>query len=343
MKTLPLTISNEDKILIVAPHPDDESIGAGGLLAMYPNQCIVVVMTDGRYGNDSFSQEEMIKIRQTEFENAMNAGGIIHWNMQGNEDGSLIANKQAFDHIDISGYTYLLLPNPADHHSDHTACYKYFMEKVAKAGKSIKVLAYEVHNPLSEVSMHLDITDVINKKKEMISCYSSQISGHNYSDQIVSLAAFRAFQNENNGRYFETYLQINSNENGYESQIELELAKYKWFTRVFARLLEISKEYESFAHYILDKGYTNIGIYGYGIAGKKLYQLLADSDCKVNCIIDVNAKKDSENIPLFHDISSMGNVDVVIVTTFLGYKEIADKIEKQCSVKTISLNELTGL
>lgn len=43
-----LEISEKDRILILAPHPDDECIGAGGILARYPDLCRVVVLTDDR-------------------------------------------------------------------------------------------------------------------------------------------------------------------------------------------------------------------------------------------------------------------------------------------------------
>ena len=64
MGIYPLVIKETEKILIVAPHPDDESIGTGGLLSLYSNQCDVIVMTDGRYGNTEIPPDQMRERKQ---------------------------------------------------------------------------------------------------------------------------------------------------------------------------------------------------------------------------------------------------------------------------------------
>lgn len=56
-----------DKICILAPHADDESIGCGGLLAKYGSQCDVILLTDGRLNGNGNTPEETVKIREAEF------------------------------------------------------------------------------------------------------------------------------------------------------------------------------------------------------------------------------------------------------------------------------------
>ena len=42
-----LTLNPDERILVVSPHPDDESIGCGGLLAKFYGKCDVHLVTDG--------------------------------------------------------------------------------------------------------------------------------------------------------------------------------------------------------------------------------------------------------------------------------------------------------
>lgn len=44
-------IKSTDRILVIAPHADDESIGCGGMLSLYGPQCDILLLTDGRKGH----------------------------------------------------------------------------------------------------------------------------------------------------------------------------------------------------------------------------------------------------------------------------------------------------
>ena len=71
-----LSVKESDRILIIAPHPDDECIGAGGILAMYSALCRVLVLTDGRQGQGDAAPEIEKEIRKQEFARKMQFLGI---------------------------------------------------------------------------------------------------------------------------------------------------------------------------------------------------------------------------------------------------------------------------
>ena len=44
-------LNKDDRILVVAPHPDDESIGMGGFMTHYAKRIDVIILNDGRRVN----------------------------------------------------------------------------------------------------------------------------------------------------------------------------------------------------------------------------------------------------------------------------------------------------
>src|SRR5215216_2174383 len=72
----PLALNPHQRCLVLAPHPDDEILGCGGLLLSYPGQCDVVCLTNGALGGEGLSRAETVAIRRSEFESAMALAGI---------------------------------------------------------------------------------------------------------------------------------------------------------------------------------------------------------------------------------------------------------------------------
>ena len=114
--------------LVIAPHPDDETLGAGGLVATLRDRCIsvnIAAVTDGEnaYGNDV----QLGTLRCEEQENALQLLGV---------ERDAISRFRLPD-SNISGYeealielitplasenTHVLAPWVADFHPDHEAC-----------------------------------------------------------------------------------------------------------------------------------------------------------------------------------------------------------------------------
>lgn len=342
MRIPELYIKENEKILIVSPHPDDESIGVGGLLSLFPKQCEIIVMTDGRYGNADYAPDEMINIRKKEFISAMDCVGVSVYQFFAYEDGTLLQNKKCFSRIDFSCYSYVFVPNPHDNHGDHTACCEYVIDSLRKRGRhGIRVFQYEVHTPLADVNCCIDIGKVINRKKEMIKCFASQLKTHPYEEQIIALSAYRGYQNEQPGKYLETYQEVYLNDHiSGVTGTEIELTKYKQFTKVLSQWIYFKNRKITLFDFLKQNNLNEVAIYGYGILGKILLDEFVQKKIKVKYIIDKNENVQVDNFVVYHKIENLEKVDAVIITLLNDCDEISRELEQKCGLKSIVLKNV---
>ena len=68
-----IVFREDDRIAVIAPHPDDECLGAGAVLLLAPERTDIFVLTDGSHGNPEKSIEEEAVIRRMQFEAEMEA------------------------------------------------------------------------------------------------------------------------------------------------------------------------------------------------------------------------------------------------------------------------------
>lgn len=195
LKPTELVLSSDAKCLCLVPHADDESIGMGGLLSLYPKLFDVVLLTDGRKGIKEVPVEEAIKIREEEFKCALAAaGGVNDYKFLCAEDKKLLDSYDLFKSIDISSYDYIFVPNIIDQHPDHKAVsllLKRLLQSGTKTKSDVKICFYEVWSTLGFVNAFVDISDVIDSKKDMINCYKSQISQKDYEYHALGLNQYR--------------------------------------------------------------------------------------------------------------------------------------------------------
>ncbi|MCK5177515.1 MAG: PIG-L family deacetylase, partial [Candidatus Aenigmarchaeota archaeon] len=64
----PFELKTNDKCLLLAPHPDDEAFGCGGVLIKYPDNFHVVCLTNGIHSSfdKNPNHNEIKKIREQE-------------------------------------------------------------------------------------------------------------------------------------------------------------------------------------------------------------------------------------------------------------------------------------
>lgn len=207
-----MKIQKSDKILIVAPHADDETIGAGGLLSRYGKQCDVWLITDGRKGNTpdaKYTEDELIAERKKEFRRVMDYFNVRDYVFLGLTDGNASSEIHKIYSRDIRDYNYIFVPNRSENHPDHLAVYNALIKMKKKQRAKGDMVEYEVWTPLQFPNVYLPITDVMENKKKALSFYESQLETVDYVDMAESLNRYRGFTS--NEKYREAYYSHKKN------------------------------------------------------------------------------------------------------------------------------------
>lgn len=172
-----LTLDNK-KVLIIAPHPDDEIIGCGGLILRYrqvmSDLIIVYVCTDNKREYERVNIEKWLSISKAYVLNAMD--GFV----------SEEVDRLCLELIDIiitEKPHIVLLPFEFDNHCDHISTHQFSWNAIEKSRywKSKTwhvdvVLEYEVWSFIDKPSLIIDITSQIDQKCELMRYYDSQLS-----------------------------------------------------------------------------------------------------------------------------------------------------------------------
>jgi LmbE family N-acetylglucosaminyl deacetylase len=202
-----LSFREDDRILVVASHADDEMIGCGGLILNYGKQTDLLVVTDGRFGySDRYPKEEIVRIRKEEMcriYSVIELGDIFELDLP---DTFVSEHKAEIMEFDMTGYDAVFIPNRHELHKDHSALYPIITELKKRQQARFRLFEYEIWTPLREYNYYLDITDVIEKKCDAVSMYESQMYSFDYISMIKGLNGYRGtfFWK----RYAEVYYEV---------------------------------------------------------------------------------------------------------------------------------------
>lgn len=211
------------RLAIVAPHPDDESIGCGGLALAWRRgggTTRVYFLTRGERGDrrirddaiprgqrDAY-RERLIRTRQREAEAAVRIlGAEAEW-LPG-RDGELHADVDALAVTLAKRWQdekpdAIAAPFPFDRHSDHAAAARIVAKAAAVLPASTPVWSYEVWSPAT-INAVLDITGVADEKRRAILSYASQLATTNYLVGAEALNRYRAVASGLGDRIAEGY------------------------------------------------------------------------------------------------------------------------------------------
>lgn len=341
-----LKIDKSDKILVIAPHPDDESIGTGGILSKYPEQCSVIVATDGAQLSGSMCLDEISSIRTKEFRQVMMHLNVHDYVMLQYPNGELIYHPECFDNLSFEKYTKVFIPNRNESHADHKAVYNHFIRKNRdNKNNRTTVFQYETRMPDQYATHYLDISDVIEKKIAAIGDYRSQCMAYCYPEFAKSLASFHACRLNKPGRYYEAYTLVCEQDEGGDVNINVkrmaESRKNDEFLRKWLGLETRGLRISRYIKMMLMPQYgLRLAIYGFGNMGRMLYEELETDGVETACILDNNADDLKEQYTIKHircPDEKYDDIDFVIVTNMFGAKEIIKNLHLRGYEKVMSL------
>jgi len=190
----PLIPRLNDKLVVLAPHSDDESIGCGGLLTRFAAQIDVVCLTNGAKGDPSMPRDILIATREQELRVALSLAGVQNITFLGLEDQGLADNQQGFSQLDVGSADWIFLPNFLDQHPDHKAVTSQLQRLLRDKGYSpqLKIAFYEIWGALPVWNAYIELDAITWQQKEaMISSFQSQIKQIDYASRIYGLHVYR--------------------------------------------------------------------------------------------------------------------------------------------------------
>ncbi|MFT4548641.1 MAG: LmbE family N-acetylglucosaminyl deacetylase [Verrucomicrobiales bacterium] len=201
---VPVTLREleQDRVLVVAPHMDDEMIGAGGALALHHElgSVLGLVFTAdcAGVGPDPQKNDTEAKVRQAEAEVAAAYFDMDYHGTLGYPCGSLSLNETAMGKdlaklIRKWNPNTIFCPFPSDHHRDHQATAMGLMHALKETGWQGEVWGYEIWSTIWP-NTAVDITSVTKKKQESIECYPSQIKYMSYVESALGLNRYRGLR-----------------------------------------------------------------------------------------------------------------------------------------------------
>ncbi|MBN2232801.1 MAG: PIG-L family deacetylase [Deltaproteobacteria bacterium] len=189
------------RVLVLAPHPDDETFGCGGTLALHTaagDQVRVIFLTDGRRGDFSgrYEAEPYRRLRQREASAAAGVLGIDDirfWPFADRRlaDCSAEAGMRLMAELDEYQPQRIYVPSILEYHPDHRAAARLLTGVLARLGPTLEVAFYEVNQPLC-INTLVDITPVLEIKRRAMDIYVSQLRELPYHEYMLALNRFRA-------------------------------------------------------------------------------------------------------------------------------------------------------
>lgn len=189
------------RILVLAPHPDDEAIGCGGTILRHlksGDAVRVVFLTSGEKGGHGRTEKETIRVREAEARKAARLLRVKSVEFWREPDGALNATaavvKRLRDTLEQWKPDTLYVTHDREMHPDHQAAVRLVRRAMKALGAKSKrpdVLMYEIWTPLQQLDEIVDISPFLQKKLAAVRAYRSQCAVVGFVEAVRGLNRYR--------------------------------------------------------------------------------------------------------------------------------------------------------
>ncbi len=186
------------RVLVFSPHPDDETLGCGGTIALYADKIdfTVVALSNGEAAH--IPEDNKGDLRKRELAEAVKILGvrdIIFLNLPDGrfEENSAQIQKKISEICSRKAPELIFAPSPVDSHPDHRETAKACIE-LTRTFPSLKIAFYEVYNPIRFNTL-INIAGKLETKKKALSRYHYSLLKKEgvFISAVLSLNRFRSF------------------------------------------------------------------------------------------------------------------------------------------------------
>jgi LmbE family N-acetylglucosaminyl deacetylase len=202
-------------VLVIAPHPDDETLGCGGALRLHAlagDDVRIVYVTSGEQGGHGLSPAETAVVREAEAGRAAAVMGVHDLVFLRRRDGGLRSGRHLVEAVGQEVATaspdIVYAPHAGDAHPDHRAVARATTRALAESPE-VDLLGYEIWTPVANIGFIVDISSVIDVKVAAVRAYVSQCRVMRFDDAFLGLARYRGEMHSwPGGPYAEVFTRV---------------------------------------------------------------------------------------------------------------------------------------
>lgn len=211
----PIDGFSEQRLLILAPHPDDDIIGCGGTILKNIEEgrdVQTIYLTDGAYRSGPYSPSDMVRVRREEaLRVSEEIGGRppLFLDCVAAPTFSITEPKvrELAEMVNDFGPDAIWIPFAFDHHPDHRRANALLLRILSDHyADEVNIYSYEIWSMLP-ANILVDISPWMEKKRRALALFRSQSTGFDYVHAATGTNSYRSWWVNGSG-YYEAFLRL---------------------------------------------------------------------------------------------------------------------------------------